>query len=429
MTLADQPRPETPTGPLLRLYLAATRALGLRAWKHIESRRKRGKEHPDRWREKGADQMAPRPAGPLIWMHAVGLGEVLALRGLIEALAEARPDLQFLVTSSARASGEVFDRNRPPRTIHQYLPLDVPVFRKRFLDHWRPDLAVWAEQDLWPGFVFDTARRGIPLAMINARMNARSFASRRKVRSLYANLYRRFAYIAAQDETTAGHLRALSPGLDVAVTGSLKATCSPLADSPDRPKVEIHLAGRRLWCAASTHAEDEAVALAVQARRFGADPASLLILAPRLPARAAEIAAACDAQGLTYAFRSEGQLPAPTTAVWIADTFGEMGLWYRLCPASLIGGSFGTVQGHNPWEAVRLGSAVLHGPNTANFAADYAQLEAAGATRLVTDAAALDMALDAPDLRDIAARASALQESAAGGIITLRDRLLDLMPR
>lgn len=427
--MADQPTPEQPTGPLLRLYLAATRLLGVRAWKHIESRRKRGKEHPDRWREKGADQMAPRPDGPLVWMHAVGLGEVLALRGLIEAMAEARPDLHFLVTSSARASGEVFDRNRPPRTIHQYLPLDVPVFRKRFLDHWRPDLAVWAEQDLWPGFVVDTARRGIPLAMINARMNARSFASRQKVRSLYADLYRRFAYVAAQDSLTADHLRALAPGLAVDVTGSLKAACSPLADSPDRPTIETLLAGRAMWCAASTHAEDETIALAAQAKRHQRDPASLLILAPRLPARAAEIAAACEAHGLTYAFRSEGQLPAPTTAVWIADTFGEMGLWYRLCPVSLIGGSFGPVQGHNPWEAVRLGSTVLHGPNTANFAADYAQLEAAGATRLVTDAASLDAALDAPDLRDIAARAAALQESAAGGIITLRDRLLDMMPR
>ncbi|MCF1709477.1 3-deoxy-D-manno-octulosonic acid transferase [Tabrizicola sp. J26] len=420
---------ESPTGPLLRLYLAATHALGLRAWKHIESRRKRGKEHADRWREKGANQMAPRPEGPLIWMHAVGLGEVLALRGLIEALAEARPDLHFLVTSSARASGEVFDRNRPPRTIHQYLPLDVPVFRKRFLDHWRPDLAVWAEQDLWPGFVVETARRGIPLAMINARMNARSYASRRKARPLYADLYRRFAYIAAQDDATADHLRALAPGLVVAVTRSLKAACAPLADSPDRPVVEAQLTGRRPWCAASTHAEDERVALAVQARRFAADPASLLILAPRLPTRAREIALDCEAHGLTYAFRSEGQLPAPATAVWIADTFGEMGLWYRLCPVSLIGGSFGPVQGHNPWEAVRLGSAVLHGPETANFAADYAQLESAGATRLVTDAATLETALDAADLRDIAARASALQESAAGGIITLSDRLLDLMPR
>ena len=148
-----------------------------------------------------------------------------------------------------------------------------------------------------------------------------------------------------------------------------------------------------------------------------------------VPARAREIALDCEAHGLTYAFRSEGQLPVPATAVWIADTFGEMGLWYRLCPVSLIGGSFGPVQGHNPWEAVRLGSAVLHGPETANFAADYSQLEAAGATRLVTDAATLDASLDAPDLRDIAARASALQEAAAGGIITLRDRLLDLMPR
>jgi len=420
--LADQPK-----GLLLRLYLAATRAYGPRGWKHIESRRKRGKEHPERWREKAADQMAPRPPGRLVWMHAVGLGEVLALRGLIEAMVEAEPGLNFLVTSSARASGEVFDRNRPPRTLHQYLPLDLPRFRRRFLDHWRPDLSVWAEQDLWPGLVVDAAARGIPLAMINARMGERAYLSRRRVRGLYADLYRRFALIAAQDADTAGRIEALAPGVTVTVMGSLKAACAPLADSPERPDMQRLLAGRPLWCAASTHAEDEAVALAAHALHRKTHPGSLLILAPRLPARAPEIAAACAALGLTCALRSEGALPEPETAVWIADSFGEMGLWYRLCPVSLIGGSFGPVQGHNPWEAVRLGSAVLHGPNTANFTADYALLAKAQATREVRSAEALTAALAASDLGPMAARASAVQAEASRGVLLIRNRLIGLL--
>ncbi len=250
--IADRP---APPGWLLRLYLGATRVIGLRAWKHLERRRLRGKEHPERWREKAADSMADRPPGTVVWMHAVGLGEVLALRGLIETLARARPHLTFLVTSSARASGEVFARNRPPNTIHQYLPLDVPWFRRRFLDHWRPALSVWAEQDLWPGLVFDADRRGIPLAMINARMNERAYRSRRRARALYADLYRRFALIGAQDAATAEHIRALAPGVAVQVTGSLKAACSALADSPDRAGLEAMLAERWIWCCAPSHPE------------------------------------------------------------------------------------------------------------------------------------------------------------------------------
>jgi 3-deoxy-D-manno-octulosonic-acid transferase len=412
----------------LRLYLAAAALAGVRAGSHLEGRRRQGKEHPERWREKAADGMAPRPAGPLVWLHAVGLGEVMALRGLIDALAAARSDLSFLVTSSARASGEVFEAQLPPRTTHQYLPLDVPTFRRRFLDHWQPDLSVWAEQDLWPGLVHDCDRRGIALAAVNARMGARAFRSRRRAAALYADLYRRFAVIAAQDGATADHIRALAPGVEVMVPGSLKPACAELPDRPERAALKQRLAGRLCWCAASTHAEDEAVALAAQAARFAADRTSLLILAPRRPERGDTVAAAARDLRLAPALRSRGEVPGPSEAVWIADSFGEMGLWYRLSSVALIGGSFGPVEGHNPWEAVRLGTAVLHGPRVANFAADYALLTEARACRAVADAQALAAALDAPDLVAMAARAAGVQATAAEAVAAIRDRLLALLP-
>ncbi len=416
------------TGALLRLYLGATALWSVRAWKHLDRRRQNGKEHPDRWREKAADRMADRPAGPLVWLHAVGLGEVMALRGLIDALAGARPDLNFLVTSSARASGEVFSTALPPRTIHQYLPLDVPKFRRRFLDHWRPDLSVWSEQDLWPGLIVETARRGIPLALVNARMGDRAFRARKRAQSLYADIYRRFRLVSAQDAATAAHIAALAPGVSPDVAGSLKAACSELPDSPDRVVIKQQLGGRLTWVAASTHAEDEAVALAAQARLFAEDRARLLVVAPRRPERGAEIAAAAQALGLETALRSRGGVPGQTVAVWVADSFGEMGLWYRLCAVALIGGTFGAVEGHNPWEAVRLGTAVLHGPRTANFAADYAMLTEAKACRQVTDAGALVAAIDAPDLVALAARAAGVQSQAGAAVVALRDRLLALIP-
>jgi len=305
--LADQ----APTGGLLRAYMAATAWAAPLAEHHLERRLARGKENPDRWREKLGEASHARPDGPLVWMHAVGLGEVLALRGLIEEMHRARADLQFLVTSSARASGEVFDRNRPPRTVHQYLPLDAGRFVTRFLDHWRPDLSVWAEQDLWPRFVVASHARGIPLAMINARMNDRALASRRKAGRFYGDLYARFALLAAQDAATAQNLRLLAPGAVVDVMGSLKAACAPLADGPDHARLAVALTGRRLWCAASTHPADEAVVLAAQARRFAQDPASLLVLAPRLPDRRDEISAHCARLGLRSVLRSDGAVPSP----------------------------------------------------------------------------------------------------------------------
>jgi len=416
-----------PTGALLRAYLAATAWAGPLAERHLRKRLAHGKENPGRWREKLGEALLSRPDGPLVWMHAVGLGEVLALRGLIEEMQAKRPDLNFLVTSSARASGEVFDRNRPPRTVHQYLPLDTGRFVARFLDHWQPDLSVWAEQDLWPRCVVASHARGIPLAMINARMNDRALASRRKAGRFYGDLYARFALLAAQDPVMTGNLRLLAPGAVVEVMGSLKAACAPLADGPDRAKLAAELAGRRLWCAASTHPADETVVLAAQAQRFAADPASLLVLAPRLPDRRDEISAQAARLGLRSVLRSDGAVPGPQDAVWIADSFGEMGLWYRLCPVSVIGGSFGDTGGHNPWEAASLGSAILHGPNTANFGNDYAALALADAARDISSAESLGAALSAPGLDAMAARAAAVQARSREGIADLRDRLLALI--
>jgi 3-deoxy-D-manno-octulosonic-acid transferase len=393
----------------------------------LMSRLKKGREDPFRWREKLGETTLPRPTGRLVWLHAVGLGEVLALRGLIRTMQAIAPDLEFLVTSSARSSGDVFARNAPPRTRHQFLPLDTPGPVARFLDHWKPDLSVWSEQDLWPGLVAATARRNVPLALVNARMGDAAFNRRRRLQRLYRDIYRLFDLIEAQDAGTAGHLEALGAPGPVAVSGSLKAAADPLPDDPaERAALSIALAGRKPWLAASTHREDEAVALAAQQRLFRDDPTRLLVIAPRDPERRADLMAACRAAGLSVSLRSEN--PTPGQAVHIVDRFGELGLWYRLCPVSLVGGSFGPVEGHNPWEPAALGSAILHGPRTGNFTADYGQLTRAGAARLVSGADDLVAALLA-DLSTQTERARHLSEAARAGLDPLARRLLALLPQ
>lgn len=418
-----------PTGAWPRVWSAAGHLLEPLAPLLLRRRLARGKEDPARWREKlGAPSLA-RGEGRLVWLHAVGLGEVLALRGLVTEMAALAPDLSFLLTSTARSSATAAARNMPERTVHQFLPLDLPGPRRRFLDHWRPDLSVWAEQDLWPGLVAETARRGIPLALVNARMNAEAYRRRRRARGLYSSLLRSFRLIAAQDPETARHLEALGAPAPVAVAGSLKPGAPILADDPgEREKFAASVGARPVWLAASTHAEDEAVALDAHLARRASEPDALLVLAPRIPARGPEIAAACRAMGLEPALRSAGDTPAAKTAVYIADTIGEMGLWYRIAPAALIGGSFGAVQGHNPWEAVRLNCAVLHGPETANFAADYAALDREGGALPVHSADALAKALTDPSLTLTKANALRLADASAAATRDLARDLVGLLP-
>lgn len=417
-------RPDpAPEGALLKLYLGASHAIPLVAPALLRHRLQRGKEDPARWREKLGEATQPRPEGRLIWLHAVGLGEVLALRGLILALAQLDPTASFLVTSSARSSAQVIGANLPPGTRHQYLPLDAPLYITRFLDHWRPALSIWAEQELWPGAIARTHARGIPLALVNARLSAEGLGRRQRLHGLYRAVFARLALIAAQDEASAERLRQLGAA-GVRVTGSLKSAAPPLAADPaELARLQRALAGRRVWVAASTHPGDEAEALAAQHALFARDPAWLLILAPRDAGRAGTLMK--QMAGLTTAQRSAGQVPGTGHAVWLADTYGELGLWYRLAERALIGGGFGATGGHNPWEAACLDTVILHGPDVDNFADDYRTLHAEGAAFSVVPGQ-LTAALRDNALAPMAARAMGLSARARHALLPLARDLLAL---
>jgi len=373
----------------LQAYRLLARGLARVAPYHLSRRLAKGREDPARWREKLGVASLARPDGPLIWLNAVGLGEVMALRGLIDAMGRLDPSAHFLITSSARSSAEVLARNVPSRTIHQYLPLDAPLFLARFLEHWRPDLSIWSDQEIWPLAVFEADKRSIPLAFVNARITTASLEKRKFIKPLYRDVLKRFELVLAQDPRSANNLTALG-ARHVAVSASLKRAAPVLsADMAELNRLKTMFKNRRVWVAASTHPEDEKVAIAAQTQLFEADPNWLLILAPRDPKRHL-------AMGLPYAQRSKGQALAGQP-VYVADTLGELGLWYRLSFAALVGGSFGPVEGHNPWEAAALGCAVIHGPRVGNFSADYADLQAGAAALQVQDAAGLITALTDPN--------------------------------
>lgn len=382
----------------------------------LKRRLKRGKEHPTRWREKLGYPSAHRCNGPLIWMHGVGVGEVMALRGLILMMREMRPDLQFLVTSTALNSSTAWDRNPIDGAVHQFLPIDLPNAMDRFLDHWKPDLAIWAEQDLWPAMVWRVAERGIGQAIVNARLNKDAFEKRAKAAEVYGAALSQIAIIDAQEDETATNLTKLG-GRDVTVSGSLKPIAPPLSNWPEeRAEIERGLNGRSLWLCASSHPADEAIALDAQTQRTG----SLLVIAPRRPKRTDDIVAAATQRGLKVAIGADSASLRDADVI-IDNSFGQMGLWYRMAEFALIGGTFCDIEGHNPWEAVNLNCPVLHGPRTANFAFDYKMLDGVGGALAIngsTDIVALDPAT-----------LSAQTRTATILIAAERDRKLDLAAR
>jgi 3-deoxy-D-manno-octulosonic-acid transferase len=382
----------------------------------LKRRLKRGKEHPTRWREKLGYPSAPRPNGPLIWMHGVGVGEVMALRGLILMMREMRPDLQFLITSTALNSATAWDRNPIEGAVHQFLPIDLPKAMDRFLSHWKPDLAIWAEQDLWPAMVWRVAERGIGQAIVNARLNNDAFEKRAKAAEVYGAALSRIAMIDAQDEETATNLTKLG-GRDVTISGSLKPIAPPLSNWPEeRAAIEQGLNGRSLWLCASSHPADEAIALDAQTQRTG----SLLVIAPRRPERTDDIVAAATERGLKVAIGADSASLRDADVI-IANSFGQLGLWYRLAEFALIGGTFCDIEGHNPWEAVNLNCPVLHGPRTANFASDYRILDGVGGALAINGPKEI-VALDHATLSTQAIAATTL-------IAAERDRKLDLAAR
>ncbi|MFD0857715.1 3-deoxy-D-manno-octulosonic acid transferase [Roseovarius aquimarinus] len=386
------PRASGPATPLLRAYSLGTRLLMPLAFRRSARKlAEHGMEAP-RIAERMGHASLPRPAGTLVWFHGASVGESLSVLRLIETLGAARPDLDFVITSGTATSARILAQRMPPRCRHQFAPLDSPAAAARFLDHWRPDAGVFIESELWPNLLQAAAARDIPLALLNARISDRSARGWTRIARTARYLLSLFAMVHCQDTRTAQHLRALGCGIAEA-GANLKAMAGALPyDDAALEALESDLGGRPLWVMASTHPGEEEIALRAHAAVLERLPDALMVLVPRHPERADEIARMIDAHGLGHTQRSRGA-GIGVAPVYLADTLGEMGLWYRLAPLVCVGGSFVPVGGHNPFEVAHGGAAVLHGPLYANFAAGYASMDDAGAAREVADAEALGRAL------------------------------------
>jgi len=397
----------------------------------LRRRAARGKEIVDRLPEREGIDPAPRPAGRLIWLHAASVGESQSILPVLSSLRAQAPDVSILLTTGTVTSAALLAARLPELglhpVMHRFVPLDVPAWVARFLDHWRPDAAGFVESELWPNLIDGCRARGIPMMLLNARMSARSLRGWQRAPGFARQIVGGFDRVQAQSAGDAARLRLLG-ARNVDAPGNLKLAAPPLpVDVGELARLRALIGRRPVWLASSTHPGEEDVAGQVHRRLAAAHPGLLTIVAPRHPGRGAAVAAALDAPR-----RAAGQDPG--VGIWVADTLGELGLLYRLSPLAFVGRSLVGQGGQNPLEPARLGCAIAVGPHTANFAEAVQALEAAGALTRVTDAPGLagwvdGMLRDPAGMHAAGAAACAAAKGAAGLPERTAAALLSLMRR
>ena len=382
-----------PLTPLLRAYqLLSTLATPL-APTLLARRLKRGKEDPARLDERyGASRIA-RPRGPLVWVHGASVGELLAVGPLVERIRS--KDFAVLCTSGTVSSAQVAVQRFPKTVIHQFVPIDAPRFVERFFDHWKPDLALFVESDLWPNLIITAKERNVPLILVNGRVSERSFNRWRIVPSTIGSLLRRFDLCLAQSAGHAARYRDLGAPR-ITTTGNLKLDVpEPPADAAALAALRAAVGDRPTIAAASTHAGEESALIEAHRRLRNTFPRLLTIIVPRHPDRGPGIVEIANAAGLSTTLRSRDAQPDRDDDIYVVDTMGELGLVYRVAPIVFVGGSLASHGGQNPIEPIKLGAAILHGPHVWNFGEIYAALDAAHGADLVADVGKLAVRLGA----------------------------------
>jgi len=385
----------------------------------IKRRMKQGKEDPARIGERRGMSGDVRPHGPLVWIHGASVGEVLAAAALIEKLRALK--IRILLTSGTVTSAAIVAKRFPADIIHQYVPYDSPRYVARFLDHWRPSLALFIESDLWPNLILSSAARRLPMVLINGRMSHRSFPRWRRITNTISALLGRFDVCLAQSQVDAERFTALG-SRNVITTGNLKLdVAAPPADPAKLERLMAVTRGRPIIVAASTHPGEEDILLEAHRTLKGFFPSLLSVIVPRHPDRGETIARAVAASGLHVALRSHEELPTATTDIYVADTMGELGLFYRLSPIVFMGGSLVEHGGQNPIEAIKLGASIVHGPHVFNFTDVYQALDSVGGARRADSQEALVKQLGQwladPAAREVSAASAARVVDQLGGAL------------
>jgi len=415
---------------MMAIYRAATTiAAPLMPW-WLARRRAQGKEDPQRMRERLGYASLTRPKGRVFWIHAASVGEANAALPLIETLRTRYPHVQLLLTTGTVTSARLMEKRLPPGVLHQFAPIDTPAAAARFIAHWQPELGIWVESELWPNLVLEVRASGCVLALVNARMSARSAQRWRFAPGLIRRMLACFSFIAAQSEGDAARFRTWA--VHTAVLGNMKYDAPPLVcDENELAALRESIGVRPVWLVASTHPGEEELIAAAHAKLKMHYTDILTLIVPRHPVRGPQVAAALG--GFSVARRAGGEHLSKDTELYIADTLGELGLFYRVCPLVLMGGSLVEHGGQNPFEAARLGCAVLAGPHMENFLEMVrAMQDAAAVERIETGdiAHAVARLLAAPqEIAQRGARAKQWAEGQGGATARIAEALAMLVNR
>ena len=335
----------------------------------------RGKENPKRLWERWVTKQIKRPSGKLIWLHAASVGESLSLLPLIEKIIADNPKINILITSTTKTSAEILEKISKPQIIHRMAPYDTFFISKRFLKYWEPDLAVRVESEIWPRILLELKKNKIPNFLLNARFSKTSILRIEKQADAASFLFSLFDRIHVQEKSTKETLTKVGvENQKIKVTGSLKDSREILPVDEDIIKqFQTVIGEQKIWLSACTHPGEDEIVLKAHKKIGG-----LLLIAPRHIERGKQIARMSRSMGFSTQLRSESANIRAETAVYIADTMGEMGTWYSLSRAAFIGGSLVDKGGHNPVEAVQLNTFILHGPHIYNSEEKYDKLQEVG---------------------------------------------------
>jgi 3-deoxy-D-manno-octulosonic-acid transferase len=377
-------------------YRAITAVLAPFAWYSVARKLRRADVSTERQHERLGVASQARPAGQLIWFHAASVGESLSVLSLITRMAERLPSAQFLITSGTPTSASLIAKRLPPRTVHQYPPLDANGPVNRFYRHWRPDAGIFVESELWPQMLVKGRKAGVRLALLNARLSDKSVKGWQRFPDTARFILGQFDLFLTQNQKTADNLCAMGAVSEHVKPGTnLKALAGPLpVDEVLCARMRKSIGDRPVWVASSTHPGEEEVVLQAHRALIKQHPDLLLILIPRHPDRGQDVQQMIANAGLVCARRSQHQELTPETEVYLADTLGETGTWYALCPLVFLGGSLQDIGGHNPFEPAQAGAAVITGPGYFNFTETYDAMIAKGGAVKVSDANALTRAVD-----------------------------------
>ncbi len=331
----------------------------------LQRRLRRGKEDAARVGERTGITSIVRPPGRLVWIHAASVGESNSVLPLIHAMLAAYPSIHILLTTVTVTSAKMMGERLPARALHQFAPVDSPDAVAAFLYHWQPDIALWVDSELWPNILMETRKRGAVMGIINARMSERSFRSWRFARPLIRQLLSCFSLCFAQSVEDGSRL--LELGIPaITATGNLKYDAAPLPyNEEELVRLRAAIGARPLWIAASTHLGEETIIGEVHAALKQIFPDLLTLIVPRHAKRGGEIAE--QLRGFHLVQRSKKESITPETDIYLGDTMGELGMFYRLAPIAFIGGTLVPHGGQNPLEAARTGCAIIMGQHAHNF--------------------------------------------------------------